>query len=523
MMRLKTTVLGMTLMLAACAVSTAWAEKLGGEIKLGGIIKDETDGSDLTAMPETFNIYDGFCLSRVKLDGQMGRKSFFNLDVHEVNQKSGRGTFSYRVPGLVGLNLKYDQHRQLFDPAGNVASRHKNMRGNLMLTPSRNWKISAYFGDQRRTGDRMSYPENTASFLGTTYNYKTYNGKVEAEGRAGSRSAAVGYEFSKFEDEDLAVAERKGQVVSLRANGPCYLFPNLLSHYLRAAFGKQEITGAGTEYDLSTFQYMGVVKPVRNWQAKYRFFASRVDNNVTSRKTDYIRNDADLTWFNRYGSLMGGYGYVTNDNEASLTRYDTWRARGTFHVGNAIRAKVGYASSEKQDKEQLTLLKDMEASRFSASLQGNPVSDLTLGVAYMDREREFPVIGVSTRGKRYSAFGRLAYPGWGAISVDYSYSDDKYDDRLDGFRADNSAVTGRVDFEYVKNLRLTAGATYLDIGKDLDIEKSILSFEGHYDLLKDYFVEVKYNVYNYDDYVLLDRYYTANVVWLNVGYRLSID
>ncbi|MFO7609252.1 MAG: hypothetical protein R6X35_08655, partial [Candidatus Krumholzibacteriia bacterium] len=129
----------------------------------------------------------------------------------------------------------------------------------------------------------------------------------------------------------------------------------------------------------------------------------------------------------------------------------------------------------------------------------------------------------SSAGPWWSAFGRLVYPGWGAVNVDFSYADDEYVDRLAGFRADNSSVGGRVDFERVRNLRLSAGATYLDIGKDLDIEKSILSFEGHYDLLKDYFVEVKYNVYNYDDYVLLDRYYTANVVWLNVGYRLSID
>ena len=43
------------------------------------------------------------------------------------------------------------------------------------------------------------------------------------------------------------------------------------------------------------------------------------------------------------------------------------------------------------------------------------------------------------------------------------------------------------------------------------------------DVARDYFVQVKYNVYNYDDYLLLDRYYTANVVWLNVGYKLSID
>jgi hypothetical protein len=32
---------------------------------------------------------------------------------------------------------------------------------------------------------------------------------------------------------------------------------------------------------------------------------------------------------------------------------------------------------------------------------------------------------------------------------------------------------------------------------------------------------VQYNVYNYDDYLLTSRLYTANVVWFNVGYEFS--
>ncbi len=117
------------------------------------------------------------------------------------------------------------------------------------------------------------------------------------------------------------------------------MFPNLLSHYVRASYGKQEITGAGTEYDMGTFQYLGVVKPARDWQAKYRFFASRVDDKASHLKTDELRNDLDLTWYSHYGSLMGGYGYVTNDNETALTRYDTWRAgaRSTTATASAPR------------------------------------------------------------------------------------------------------------------------------------------------------------------------------------------
>ena len=81
----------------------------------------------------------------------------------------------------------------------------------------------------------------------------------------------------------------------------------------------------------------------------------------------------------------------------------------------------------------------------------------------------------------------------------------------------------RVDLTGVANLRLGGGLTYLDLGKDLDVEKSILTFDGQYDLSRDYFVSVRYNVYNYDDFVLLDRYFTSNVVWLNVGYKLPVD
>ena len=35
--------------------------------------------------------------------------------------------------------------------------------------------------------------------------------------------------------------------------------------------------------------------------------------------------------------------------------------------------------------------------------------------------------------------------------------------------------------------------------------------------------DVKYNVYNYDDAHVVGRFYTANVVWLNVGYEFSTE
>ncbi len=47
--------------------------------------------------------------------------------------------------------------------------------------------------------------------------------------------------------------------------------------------------------------------------------------------------------------------------------------------------------------------------------------------------------------------------------------------------------------------------------------------EGMYTVLDDYHIEVKYNRYEYDDFILLDRYYTADVVWINVAYDLHFE
>ena len=83
-------------------------------------------------------------------------------------------------------------------------------------------------------------------------------------------------------------------------------------------------------------------------------------------------------------------------------------------------------------------------------------------------------------------------------------------------------MSSRIQVDYVKDLTLSGGVAYIDVGKDLDIEKSTLFFESKYTFRDKYYAEVKYDVYNFDDYVLVDRYYTANVVWVNVGYNFEV-
>ncbi len=520
-MRRIATISSLAALLLVLALPAA-AETLEGTVKLGVITKDE-DTSDVTAIQETVNIYDGFSVSQVALRGALGGGSTFRLDLEEMNLDSRRGYFNYRLQDRFHLTARYDRRRHLFDADGAVESEREKWMFGARVTPADWLRITGDYSRQTRQGDRLGYGAGFQSWLGDAYDYTFGTGRVEAEARQGARAFAVGFETSSFEDAQVAAADRTGNVFSARANLPCVLWPGKLSHYLRGTLGEQKLDQGGLAYTMSTFQYVGVARPIRPFQLDYRFYGSRVKDDATSLQTDEVRNDFDLTWHHGHGKVFGGFGYFTNDNEKSLTSDDVWRIGTVVGDGKVFKGKVSYASSEKTDTENLTLLKDVEASRLRLSLDVTPGDKATFGVSYIDHDRSFPVIGVESSGFRYAADGGYRLAGLGSLNLTYSYSDDEYHDLAGSFQADNHAVTGRLDIDRFRDLKLSAGLTYLDIGKDLDIEKSILMFAGEYALQDDYFVEVKYNVYNYDDFILLDRYYTANVVWVNVGYKLSID
>jgi hypothetical protein len=516
-----TRILATALALAALALPlAAGAAGLGGTIKLGGVIKDEE--GDRSTTPETFKLQEGFSFSQVDLDGSLGSKNFFHLDMRDINLRSGRARFDWRMTDVGRLWFRYNRHRQIYDADGAVHSDRYDYRGGLNLTVADWVNLDGYYGYQNRDGQRIAYPERTESFLGTGYDYQLNTGRVAADFHRDGRHAVFAWDMTKFTDGQSVLHDRQGNVFSLRLNGTDLYFGDKLSHQLNVNYGEQKLEKAGTKYERQTLQYLGTVRPRHDWRFQYRLHLSRTDDRASGLETDLIRNDFDLTWYGKVGQLYGGYGYVTNDDRY-LTHYHAWRVGGKIHYDRRLRLKADWATSRKTDDTARTLLRDSEADRLRVSLEGDPARWATLGVGFHDRRRDFPLIDVKATGQRWHAFARLHEAGYGAVSADYSYSDDEYIDRVGGFRASNHTVTARVDIDYFRKLFLAAGVTWLDVGQDLDIEKSILMFEGRYDLLDDYFVEVKYNVYNYDDYVLVDRYYTANVVWLNVGYRLAIN
>jgi hypothetical protein len=516
----------MTLMVAAVIgivafAATVEASTFDGTLKLGGISVDEQYG-DLSSVQETYNIYDGFNVTQVRLNGVLNPRHYFTINLRDINLKSRKGDFLYRIPGTFKFSSNFRRHRQVFDPDRAVTSNRKMWRFGASLTPTRSWEFIANYSNNQRSGSRLSYPSGTNSWLGDGYDYTLQTGGIEAMFVRGPRGFAVRYDVTDFVNQLDDITNRRGHLVSARINTPCFFYDKW-THLLRGAYGKHEVINTGLDYTLLNFQYTGVVLPVSWFKFKYNLFLNRVDDQSTMMKTDNIQNNFDGDFYYKYGRIFAGYGYEINDDDRSLTNYNTYRLGGTFDYQKRAYAKLSYANRAKTDREKTTLLQDIESEQVRADLKLVPMDDLVIGGKYVDGTREFPDINVKAKGQTAKGYLNYKFPGWVTLVGDYTYGLEEYDDRVTPFNIDSQIVTGRLTLDRISNLMLAAGVAYVKIGKDLDIEKSIVFFEGEYTVASDYHIEVKYNIYNYDDFIITDRYYTANVVWVNFAYDFRTE
>lgn len=524
-MRTKTHANVSTALIVLLAASPAWAG-WDGTLKLGGIVLDEE--GDKSTVQETYDIHDGFSLSQLRLRGTPNAESFLDLNLREMNLDSRKGDVLFRMPGLLRFDASYDQNRQVFDPDRGVTSDRRDFDMGARVTPLPWLTVHGAFNTMDREGDRLGYPGSsgavrgleTESALGTGYDYSMRSGRIGAEARRDGRGIAVDYRGTDFTEDLNPDADRTGNVVSARAWSPCFLYDRL-THFVRASYGVSELASA-LDYRMYGLQYTGVAQPIHDLRLKYGFDAQRVDHEVDDLRTDRYRQDMDVTYYHRDGNVTAGYSYEMNDDDRRLTSYHSWRT-GAVLRGERHTVRVRYSGREKKDVEQLTLLKEVESSRILADVELRPRKDLSMGMGLKVRDREFPDIGVESHGKQLRGNARYSYPGWGDFSGTYTFSKDAYTDLVGGYDVKSHIVTTRVDVDRIPNTRLGTGLTLIDIGKNQDIQKSIFFVEAEYTVAADYHFEVKYNIYNYDDYVLVDRYYTANAVWFNFAYDFHVE
>ena len=509
---------------AAVAADSHW----DGRVRMGGIWLDQT--GDQSTMPETYNIYDGFTVSSIYLKGYSDPRTHLMLDLTNINQDARKGSLDFRRTGMLRLQSRYTENRWVFDPTSTVDASRKNWWTSLSVTPSKSLWFSADYGLQKRGGNRIGLNPGKEGWLGTAYDSKLQRFRLEAQARANNGiGGSAAYDYVIQQDALDVDRARTGYVVSANVHAPCQLW-HRLTHVLRGAVGRNEVRRTGLGFDLKTLQYTGLVRATDQLRFRYRFDGSRVDDEATTLRTDNYSHDVDGTFTHRMGALMLGYGWEALDDDRAITTTDKFRAALSLHdPKNRVSGRVAYDTRQKDDKENTTLIRDTESDRWDVRLDTRPIDALSLGARYSDRKRDLPDLGTKADGMAVTGYGAWSHePGdfivaITEVGVDYTYADDEYDNLFGTQRIASHVVTGRVGVTVFEDLDLTGSFTYLKATKDLDLDKSIISVSAGYRFPRGFLADVQYNVYNYDDYLITDRVYTANVVWFNVGYAFSAE
>lgn len=500
-----------------------------GDIRVGGIIKEE-DG-DLSVMQETFNIHDGATITKLRLDGRFNRDTHLYFDADNLTLGGRRANLDLRRTGVARFRSRYDENDYVFDASGAVQSTRRDWWSTLSVTPREWFSISGDYGLQTRRGNRIGYPGGVQSSLGTAYDSDLNRWRVQVQGNHGSGVAgSVTYDGVALTDALDARNERDGAVVSANLRLPGVVFDRL-THVVRGSVGKSELPGSGTSFDMMNVQYTGVAQVWRPLRLKYRFYGSHVEDHAAVNQTDRWINDFDAEYRWRAATLSGGYGWEAWDDDRSVTTYENVRAALYLrHPEQKISGSVSYSSRNKEDEEDRTLLRDTEYARAEAKIDARPMSGVTIGGRVADRTRKMPDVDAQAEGLAVSAYGTYRYEHFGetgvvaaTLGLDYRYADDDFDNVVGAYHVESQFVTGRVDLDVYQRITAAAAVHFITLGEDMDLEKSILSFELGYVFRKAYDAKVKYNVYNYDDFLVADRFYTANVVWIDFGYALSSE
>ena len=93
------------------------------------------------------------------------------------------------------------------------------------------------------------------------------------------------------------------------------------------------------------------------------------------------------------------------------------------------------------------------------------------------------------------------------------------DDQI--FDFDNHTLYGNLTLNEFRRITLSAGTVYSRSKKDVNIESINFDFGLSYALSNLYGLEVKYYVYNFDDFLVRDQYYTSNIAELNLIRNIS--
>lgn len=507
-----------------CLGTASAADKGTGSVKIGYTIVDDT--GSLALNQETYNTYQGVAVSLLDWRYGFDNGVALSADLNNITLNNRNLRASAYKPGLFSVSFNNDQYRRFYDFNGTKFTRRATTGMQLSFQPHRLAKFFAGFGTTSKHGNSFEVlaPIFDTVVASTDYTNTNFNiGALVGERRASLR---LDYRHFNFNDKTPMNADRKADNFGATAT---VLVPRhewiVLTGGVDYRKDKDELRPSYLETD----QYWGSARLMLPWQiiADYRILyaiAKHQDTVGQKFSTDHIVHTvtAGRNW-TRYGGLRVGWEYRLVDNFIDETASSGFLANAWLKPINRIYLHGVMATRRNTVEEGVTLLGDEDLTRHEVSARYTQPEWGDFTAQWQGRIRKNPDIKSRVDYRALTAQLNVERKAYGRLSFVWTYYKGQYRNESDniGFEFGDHVLSGSIHPRSWRNFDVDFGVTYYRSRRDLDIEKSNLNFGVMYTFLKNHHAEVRYNVYNYDDFLLNNQYYTANIVEINIIKDLS--
>lgn len=501
--------------------SASFAGSGSAKLSAGYTYLDEE--GNLSVNQSTFNLYEDPTVSIEDLiytfdNGLRLRADLTNIILNNRNLRLG-----FDRPGLFGVRLFHNQYRRIYDSDGGSYTRRHRSAGDLWVRPQLYLKLfcgGSYVGE---SGQMVSlFDVASPGRMKVDYSQKYYNGGAQFN-QAG-RMARVEFLASNFSNNENADRDQNRRSIFITVAGPLPTYDYIS---LFGGFRRFSTKYTATDFEITSNRGWGGVfmRLPENFNVKYSAVFERTGSDSDFVKTDNVSHSIYVTrTWPGLAFLTGGYQRDYNDDFDGEVRSNSFYVAGWLQPVEPLdlRAEMGTRAEEVKGGVRLVGDEDHFRHRFSVKYRIMDYGSVTLGEDSRTRKNE--MLGSETEFARFTAQVDARLAEYGEFTGGYTYSQGDFENNEQMFEFADHTIYGDVTSREYYNFTGGFGFTYYQSRRDLDVVKSSLRFIGKYRFMEFYTLDVKYSVFNFDDFLYteqFDEYYTGNIVEMKISRDIS--
>ena len=512
MLKLKRVVLLFCLVFLLFCLNQSYSQGISSKVKLSYISLDQN--GDRYSLPELYNVYSGFSLEKFYLTGRFKTNSTFQVSLNNVNLDNRDLGLSLNLPDHFSLRAAHRKSRFVFDEDGDVTSFRTRTGVGAIYKPAAFLKFSLDYSHQLKEGDRLGYVEANPGVLGGEYDQIIHSGKGGVQLRWGQRYLTLSHRILFFDSDLNDGLDRKSNRTEISLNTP---FPGNASVSLRYTHDESKLEEK--DLKLKTDLFAGTVfrRMSSRITAGAKFSFQRSDNLSTYNMTDIGRAGSWLSYqiCDKFETELG-YEYQNKEDQyGKINTHSILLGAKTKPVKQLFISGL-YRFKTRKDPDFSTLTGEYNQDNKLLKVRYEPVEKVNIQMRYQEKIRDNKDIDTKaeSQGLYSNLFVRLREEC--NLTFYFNLLDWDFHNFQTDYQTSNRTYGLTINLKPIQSFKLKGGASYLELSKDLDINKYSFSVGLSYELLKGYAVEADFERFKYEDMITSENDFDANVFKIGV-------